>query len=80
MYQQLTNFKDTEFLLLPDIITSIYVINNDATCSIPLVVLACKDKLIRILKVSKILKFSILCFIRILILKDKYLKEEYSFQ
>uniref|UniRef100_A0A5K4F8K6 Bardet-Biedl syndrome 7-like protein n=1 Tax=Schistosoma mansoni TaxID=6183 RepID=A0A5K4F8K6_SCHMA len=24
MYQQLTNFKDTEFLLLPDIITSIY--------------------------------------------------------
>ncbi|CAH8528483.1 unnamed protein product [Schistosoma guineensis] len=50
MYQQLTNFKDTEFLLLPDIITSIYVINNDGTCSIPLVVLACKDKLIRILK------------------------------
>ncbi|RTG88769.1 Bardet-Biedl syndrome 7 protein, partial [Schistosoma bovis] len=46
MYQQLTNFKDTEFLLLPDIITSIYVINNDATCSIPIVVLACKDKLI----------------------------------
>ncbi|RTG90749.1 uncharacterized protein DC041_0004670, partial [Schistosoma bovis] len=48
MYQQLTNFKDTEFLLLPDIITSIYVINNDATCSIPIVVLACKDKLIHL--------------------------------
>ncbi|TNN18226.1 Bardet-Biedl syndrome 7 protein [Schistosoma japonicum] len=50
IYQKLTNFKDVEFLLLPDIITSIYVIKNDVICSTPLVILACKDKLIRVLK------------------------------
>ncbi|KAK4472102.1 hypothetical protein MN116_005471 [Schistosoma mekongi] len=51
MYQKLTNFKEIEFLLLPDIITCIYVIkNDDVICSIPLVILACKDKLIRVLK------------------------------
>ncbi|CAH8542820.1 unnamed protein product [Heterobilharzia americana] len=50
MFQKLTNFKDTEFLLLPDFITSIYVIQDGIVCSLPLVVLTCKDKLIRVLK------------------------------
>ncbi|CAH8845555.1 unnamed protein product [Trichobilharzia szidati] len=53
MYQRIMNWKEMEFLLLPDMITSIYVINGvggNTTQSLSLVVLACKDKLIRVLK------------------------------